>query len=119
MGQPVMQWQILAKNPDGLAQFYSNLFSWKVDVNNSLGYRTINTESVRGINGGIWPSPPDGHSMVSLYVEVENVSSFVERARGLGANIIMPPQMLPDGEEIAIILDPDGIPVGPFKPAQS
>ncbi len=29
----------------------------------------------------------------------------------------MPPQKLPDGDEMAIILDVEGIPVGLFKPA--
>jgi predicted enzyme related to lactoylglutathione lyase len=69
MGQPVVQWQILAKNPDQLASFYSKVFGWKANSDNALGYRTIETGADRGINGGIWPAPPEGRPMVTLYVE--------------------------------------------------
>ena len=115
MGQPVVQWQILAKDPDKLMKFYTRLFAWESNTDNSLGYRVIDTGSERGINGGIWPSPPEGHSLVSLYVEVDNVAEYAERARDLGAAIIISPQKLPDGDEMAIISDPEGIPVGLVK----
>src|SRR5271166_2046932 len=117
MGQPVMQWQILAKEPDKLAEFYTKLFAWDINTNNALNYRMVDTGSERGINGGIWPAPPEGHAMVSLYVEVDDVDAYVTRATNLGAKVIIPPQALPDGDEMAVILDVEGIPVGLFKPA--
>src|SRR6185295_20390029 len=64
MGDSVMRWQILAKDPDKAAEFYTRLFDWKVNDDNALGYRMIDTGSERGIQGGIWPSPPEGHSFV-------------------------------------------------------
>jgi uncharacterized protein len=118
MGQPVMQWQILAKEPDKLAAFYTKLFDWRIRTDNALTYRMVETGSKRGIGGGIWPAPPEGHSMVSLYVEVEDVTKFVNKAQTIGAKVIIPPQKLPDGDEMAVILDPEGIAVGLFKPAK-
>jgi len=112
-----MQWQILAKEPAKLADFYSKLFAWEINTNNALNYRMIDTGSERGINGGIWPAPPEGHSMVSLYVEVDDVSAYVTQATKLGGKVVIPPQKLPDGDEMAVILDVEGIPVGLFKPA--
>jgi uncharacterized protein len=112
-----MQWQILAKAPDKLADFYTKLFDWDINTNNALNYRMVDTGSERGINGGIWPAPPQGPSMVSLYVEVDDVGAYVSRATALGGKVVMPPQKLPDGDEMAIILDVEGIPVGIFKPA--
>jgi predicted enzyme related to lactoylglutathione lyase len=117
VGQPVMQWQILAKDPAKTAEFYTKLFDWEINANNALAYRTVDTGSERGINGGIWPAPPQGHSMVSLYVEVDDVDAYVAKATKLGAQVIIPPQKLPDGDEMAVILDIEGIPVGLFKPA--
>lgn len=118
MGQPVMQWQILAKNPDQLSNFYSKVFGWRSNSDNALGYRTIDTDAGRGINGGIWPAPPEGRAMVTLYVEVDDVPEYVEKAIALGASIIMPHQKLPDGDEMAVILDPEGIPVGILRSSQ-
>jgi predicted enzyme related to lactoylglutathione lyase len=112
-----MQWQILAKEPAKLADFYTKLFDWDINTNNALNYRMIDTGSERGINGGIWPAPPAGQSMVSLYVEVDDVAEYVAQATRLGGKVVIPPQMLPDGDEMAVILDVEGIPVGLFKPA--
>ena len=117
MGQPVMQWQIVARNPAQETEFYCKLFDWEVNTNNALNYRMVDTGSERGINGGIWPAPPEGHGMVSLYVEVDNVQTYVAKATGLGGKVLIPPQELPDGDEMAIILDPEGIALGIFKPA--
>lgn len=117
MGKPVMRWQILAKDPEKAAQFYTNLFDWTANDDNALGYRMIDTGSGRGIQGGIWPSPPEGNSFVQLYIEVDDVQGTVERAAGSGASVIVPPQKLPDGDEMAIVLDPEGIPFAVFKSA--
>ncbi len=118
MGQPVMQWQILAKEPDKLAEFYTKLFAWEINTNNALNYRMVDAGSERGINGGIWPAPPGAPSMVSLYVEVGDLGAYIAKAIKLGGKVVMPPQKLPDGDEMAIILDLEGIPVGLFKPAE-
>jgi uncharacterized protein len=117
VGQPVMQWQILAKEPAKMADFYTKLFAWDINTNNALNYRMVDTCSERGINGGIWPAPPTGQSMVSLYVEVDDLGVYVSKAIKLGGKLVMPPQTLPDGDEMAIILDVEGIPVGLFRPA--
>lgn len=117
MGNPVMQFQLLAKNPDKQAEFYGQLFGWQVNANNALGYRMLETGATRGINGGIWPAPPEGQPMVALFIEVDDVAAQIEKASQLGATVVIPPQKLPDGDEMAYIVDPEGVPVGLFKPA--
>jgi predicted enzyme related to lactoylglutathione lyase len=78
----------------------------------------LETGADMGINGGIWPAPPEGKPMVALFIAVEDLAAHVEKAKELGATIIIPPQKLPDGDEMAYIADPEGIPVGLFKPAK-
>lgn len=55
--------------------------------------------------------------MVSLYVEVDDIDSYLTTASKLGGTVIIPRQCLPDGDEMAVIIDVEGIPVGLFKPA--
>jgi predicted enzyme related to lactoylglutathione lyase len=112
MGQPVTAWQIVTSQPDKLEQFYTTLFGWEVNANNALGYRMIDSGSERGINGGIWPAPPNVNGFVQLFVEVDDVSNAANRAVELGANILVPPQKLPDGDEMAVLQDPAGIAFG-------
>jgi predicted enzyme related to lactoylglutathione lyase len=112
MGCPVTEWQILAKDPERAAAFYAELFGWKVNSDNPLGYRAVDTGSSDGIQGGIWPSPPEGHNFVQLFVKVDGVAECVERVEKLGGRTIIPPQTLPDGALMAIVHDPLGIPFG-------
>ena len=118
MGNPVTRWQIVSKDPERTTEFYGALFDWKIDTDNALGYRAVSTGD-GGIDGGIWPSPPDGHDLVQLYVHVDDVGAAVERAAGLGARVVVPPQKLPDGDEMAVLVDPVGLAFGVAKLAQA
>lgn len=112
MGQPVTHWQIITKDPDRLGKFYTKLFGWEIQANNALGYRMVDTGSERGINGGLWPAPPEAKGFIQLMIEVDDVADHVRQAVELGAKVIIPPQKLPDGDEIAIMHDPEGISFG-------
>jgi predicted enzyme related to lactoylglutathione lyase len=115
MGDPVVQFQILSRSPEETAQFYSNLFGWRVNADNPLGYREISTGAREGINGGIWPAPPQAPNFVQLFIAVDNVRMFSERAEKGGAKIIIPPTTLPDGGEMAVLHDPQGMSFGIVK----
>jgi predicted enzyme related to lactoylglutathione lyase len=112
VGNPIVQFQILSKAPDETVQFYSSLFGWQVDANNPMGYRRIDTGSQEGIQGGVWPAPPQAPNFVQLYMAVEDVRSAVTKAEGLGAKVIIPPTTLPEGDEMAVMLDPQGMAFG-------
>jgi uncharacterized protein len=114
MSAPVLQWQLVAKDPDQVAKFYRELFGWTITSKNAMGYRQVTTGE-GGINGGLWPSPPEGHSFVQLFVGVPDVESAVKRATELGATIIMPPMTLPDGDTMAVLADPCGVTFGVMR----
>lgn len=116
MGSPVMQWQIVAKDPATVTRFYAALFGWQVRTDNALGYRMVDTASGRGINGGVWAAPPEGHNLVQLFVEVDDVDAYVTKATSLGASVIVPKTELPDGDALAIVLDPSGLSFGIYRP---
>jgi uncharacterized protein len=116
MPNPVMQWQILTKQPKRLEEFYSKLFGWKVSNDNPLGYKRVDTDCEEGIQGGFWPiGEKEGHSMVQLFIRVADVRAHAKQAEQLGARIVIPPQTLPDGDEMAVAVDPDGIPFAMFR----
>ena len=112
MPNPVLRWQLLSKNPEAAAAFYGGLFGWQVSAANAMHYREVETG---GVPGGIWPLPPDAPAMVQLFVGVPDVAAAVAQAQELGGQVIVPPQVLPDGDEMAILVDPDGVPFGVMK----
>src|SRR5262245_42057374 len=79
MGQPVIHWQIVTRQPEKLQQFYAEAFGWDIDANNALGYRTVDTGCERGIDGGIWPAPPEAADFVQLFIEVDDVPATARK----------------------------------------
>ena len=107
----VVRWQIITPNPEATARFYSAMFSWSVTGNNAMAYREVETGKP-GVDGGIWPGPPDQPPMLQLFISVPDVGKAVENAVSLGAKVVLPDSLLPDGDRIAVILDPVGLSVG-------
>jgi uncharacterized protein len=120
MNAAVIEWQILATDPNAVAEFYGRLFGWQVDADNALGYRRITTSqaaTATGVAGGIWPAPPTARNFVQLFIGVDDVNRYYEAAKGLGATSIVSPQQLPDGDALAIMTDPFGMPFGIIRKA--
>ena len=106
MSNAVMHWQMLSADPDSTAAFYGKLFGWTVSTANGLGYREIQTGGA--VDGGIWPAPKGAPEAVQIYVEVEDIESALTKAVELGGTVIMPRQVLPDGDAMALVMDPLG-----------
>lgn len=112
MANPVVMWQIVAKHPEKVADFYGGVFGWQIDQNNRLNYRMVDTGTEEGINGGIWPAPPEAATFVQLFIRVDDVAAYVGKASANGARVLIPPQALPDGDVMAILVDPEGLTFG-------
>jgi predicted enzyme related to lactoylglutathione lyase len=110
MKNPVVRWQVLAPDPDASERFFTQLFGWQTDRNNALGYRQVRAGD-GGIHGGIWPAPAGVKPFVQLFVQVDDVDACLAQATSLGAQVIVPKSMLPDGQAMAVLLDPQGLPI--------
>ncbi len=54
--------------------------------------------------------------MVQLFIRVDDVKAYATKAEQLDAqHIMIPPQTLPEGNEMAVAVDPDGIPIAMFR----
>jgi predicted enzyme related to lactoylglutathione lyase len=99
---------MVTKKPAELAKFYGALFGWKFSTENGLAYRMTTADSSNGVGGGIWPGPPETPEIVQLYVEVENIRETLALIAKLGGQALMEEQLLPDGDAMALALDPLG-----------
>jgi predicted enzyme related to lactoylglutathione lyase len=110
----VMHWQMLSRDPARTARFYSSLFGWRVSDANGMGYRTVDTGG--SVNGGLWPVPPEAPEAVQLYIQVADIDGALARLVELGGTVVMPRQILPDGDAMALALDPLGRSFGLMTP---
>jgi predicted enzyme related to lactoylglutathione lyase len=119
MGDPVVQWQVISKEPGKHAAFYAGVFGWKIGADNPLGYRMADTGSSKGIPGGFWPAPPEAQAFVQLFVEVGDIAATIKKVTEHGGAVLIPPQTLPQGEQMAILRDPMGVTFGVMVPAKN
>ena len=60
MGNPVVHWELMSKEPQKVAAFYQRVFDWKVDHIPDINYRVVDTlakSEMKGINGGTYAVP--------------------------------------------------------------
>lgn len=53
MGNPVVHWELMSRQPEKLGEFCAKIFDWKVDHRPEFNYRIVETGGQGGINGGI------------------------------------------------------------------
>lgn len=117
MANPVVHWEIGARNGSKLNEFYSALFDWKIQVNPEMHYGMVETGGEGGINGGISSLPPEAHPYVTIYVQVDDLVATLAKAESLGGKTILPPMPIPNTGSIAMFTDPEGHVIGLFKTA--
>ena len=114
MPNPVVHFEIGAKNPQQSQEFFGKLFDWHIDTNNPMDYGFVDTHSDgNGISGGI--GDQQGHAGVTFYVEVEDLQAYLDKAEGLGGKTIMPPMDIPGVVSMALFSDPEGNTIGLVK----
>lgn len=115
MAAPVAYFEILSTDPERSTRFYTELFGWTAQDSGQPGYSLIDTGAgEQGIGGGIGAVPsPDAPGGTTVYVRVDDLQAYLDRAERLGGRTLVPPMALPgDYGTIAVFADPDGHPVG-------
>ena len=115
MGQAVAFFEVISSDHERAQRFYADLFGWQVTADPAMGgYGLVDTGAGEdAIGGGIGPSSAPGDAGVKIYVRVDDLEAFLDRAEKLGGRRLVPPTDLP-GEfgRFAIFTDPDGNQVG-------
>jgi predicted enzyme related to lactoylglutathione lyase len=120
MGQPVVHFEVMGQDGEKLRSYYSELFGWKIDAGNPMGYGIVSrddnaTPEGEGIGGGVGQMPEGrpGHS--TFYVGVDDVEAALAKAESLGGTRLMGPEDVMDSIVIGLFNDPEGNLVGVVK----
>jgi predicted enzyme related to lactoylglutathione lyase len=120
MGQPVVHFEIIGKDPEKLRSYYSDLFGWEINSDNPMNYGIVprdgNTSADgAGIGGGIGGGPEGYSGHVTFYIAVPDVEAALAKAESLGGSRMMGPDKVMEGVEIGLFNDPEGHVVGVVK----
>ena len=115
MGAPVAFFEVISDNPDLIRDFYTQLFGWTVADSGQPGYWVVDTGAgLDGIGGGIGaPQRGQPAGRTTLYIRVDDLQAYLDKAERLGGKTLVPPSPLPaNWGSFAIFTDPDGQLVG-------
>jgi uncharacterized protein len=111
---PVIWFEVLGKDAEGLSRFYGELLDWKIDSAPG-GYYMATPEGERA-SGGIGADPSGGAGHVTFYAEADDLQGMLDKAESLGGKTVMPPTEPMEGTRIALFADPEGHIVGLVTP---
>jgi uncharacterized protein len=120
VGQPVVHFEIIGRDPARLRSYYGELFGWEFHTGDAA------TEAVSkpgnygfvdgittgdGINGGVGGG--EGYEgRVLFYVSVPNVEAALKKAESLGGKRRMGPEGTPGTIVVGQFTDPEGHLIG-------
>ena len=122
MGQPVVHFEVIGKDPAGLRDYYGGLFGWEFDtsspvseaVSEPMNYGFVDgntTSDGTGIPGGVGGGAGyDRH--VIFYVGVPDVEAALRKAESLGGTRRLGPARAPTGLVVGHFTDPEGNLIG-------
>jgi predicted enzyme related to lactoylglutathione lyase len=111
MPKPVVHFEIGCRDKLKTSEFFSKLFEWEIDQ----GPMGTIAPGPGGITGHITSLGHEPHNYVTVYIEVEELESYLARVHELGGKTVIPPIDLPIGS-FAWFADIDGNTLGLWKP---
>jgi uncharacterized protein len=111
MPQPVVHFEIGCRDVAKTTAFFSKLFDWEITPG-PVGHVA---PGQGGIGGHIHSLGHEPEHYVTVYVEVDDLPSYLKKIEELGGKIIVPPVSLPNGT-FAWFTDPDGTTLGLWQP---
>lgn len=121
MGNPVVHWELMSKNPVKVSEFYAKTFGWKIKHVPEINYRIVDTDAkasgMPGINGGIVkpdkPEPWPGNML--CYILVDDLAAYRKKVKAAGGKIQIEEQKVPGMGKFSLFTDPEGRMMGLWK----
>jgi predicted enzyme related to lactoylglutathione lyase len=121
MGNPVVHWELMTREPEKIAAFYAKLFGWKIDHRPEMNYRIVDTAAGSGINGGIIKPEREGPwpGNMLFYIAVDDLAAYRKKILAAGGKIHVEEQAVPGMGAFCLFTDPEGRMMGLWRSAEN
>ena len=107
---------LVTENPDAIKPFYAALFGWEFEEARALGapYTLVKSggQYIAGISRTARSQPEQPVSQWLSFMSVADVDRAADQTRAAGGSIVAGPLDLPRIGRGAVVVDPDGAPLG-------
>jgi predicted enzyme related to lactoylglutathione lyase len=109
MTNPIAHFEIMGKDAIALQAFYAAAFDWELSPPMpEMGNYSLYDPEGEGVGGGIG----EGDPRVTVYIQVADLQTHLERVTAAGGQVLMPPAAVTETLTIALFADPAGNTVG-------
>jgi len=121
MGNPVVHFELMSKDPAKVSDFYAQLFGWKIQHLPEINYRMVDTgaqsSGTGGINGGILKPEREGPwpAQLLFYIAVDDLAKYRKEIVAAGGKIHVEEQEVPGMGWLSLFTDPEGRMMGLWK----
>ena len=113
MPNPVVHFEITGRDAEALQQYYRDLFGWSLTpMAPDVPYGLVGTEETGDGIGGAVGASMDGTTLLTFYVQVDDIQAALDRAVELGGEVVLPPTVVPGVVTYAQFKDLEGNVVG-------
>jgi predicted enzyme related to lactoylglutathione lyase len=117
VGQPVVYFDIGCKEREKTESFYNEVFGWE-PAERSEYTSMLDMGTDEGITGAITSLGHEPHNYVMIYIEVDDIPSYLEKVEALGGETRIPMTEIPGGGHFAWFSDPEGTLMGLLDPGE-
>ena len=115
MSNPVVHFEIGCRDSAKTQKFFSDLFDWQIEQQGPAAM--IAAASDDGIGGHITALGHEPHNYVTVYVNVDDIQAYLDKAESLGGKTVIPKTEIPGMGDFAWFADIDGNTIGLWTPA--
>lgn len=111
----VCHWEVMGKDGDKTRDFYTHLFDWEIQKLDGGDYGLVAAAGEGTIGGGIGGANEGDWPGLLVYVQVDDLDKYLEKAESLGGTKVLGPTPIPGHGSMALFKDLDGVTVGLFR----
>lgn len=115
MKPAVQHFEINSNDYEKAQKFYKDVFDWEIHKHEGMDYAIVARGNDHSIGGGIGQVQKGQKAMVTFYVTVDDIETYINKVEKAGGKIVMPLTPIPDVGACAMFTDLDGNVLGLFK----
>ena len=118
MPSPIVHFQLTSNDPAATAQYFADVFEWKVGPavpGTAASFDTGASQVIPNdifLGGSVRQAPEGQAPATTVYIRVADLDSTLEKAVQHGGQIVMPRRDQAGAPTIALVRTPDGMVVG-------